>query len=128
MAVDHLAGGVGGTLPEVLSGVLGGDVAYDGPYWAGRKPITRIDKVKVPTVIIGGEYDIFQRGEPLLFEGIQRNGTPVKFIDGPWNHLQAGSGRGKEFGAAGYGSLAELELCSPSRRWTRRGHATWTAR
>ncbi|WP_433172048.1 CocE/NonD family hydrolase [Actinoallomurus sp. CA-150999] len=110
MAVDHIAGGAGGTLPEVLSGVLGGDVAYDGPYWAKRKPITRIDKVKVPTFIIGGEYDIFQRGEPLLFEGIQRNGTPVKFIDGPWNHLQAGSGRGNEFGAAGYGSLAELEL------------------
>ncbi|MFB9834146.1 CocE/NonD family hydrolase [Actinoallomurus acaciae] len=110
MAVDHVSGGVGGTLPEVLSGALGGDVAYDGPYWAGRKPITRIDKVTVPTFIIGGEYDIFQRGEPLLFEGIQRNGTPVKFIDGPWNHLQAGSGGGTEFGAAGYGSLAQLEL------------------
>ncbi|WAL68720.1 CocE/NonD family hydrolase [Amycolatopsis cynarae] len=108
MAVDHLAAGVGGTLPEVLSGALGGDVAYDGPYWAERKPITHIDKVRVPTFIVGGEYDIFQRGEPLLFEGIQRAGTPVKFIDGPWDHLQAGSG--KEIGGAGYGSLAELEL------------------
>ncbi|HEY3688662.1 MAG TPA: CocE/NonD family hydrolase [Streptosporangiaceae bacterium] len=110
MAVDHLAGGVGTTLPEVLSGALGGDVAYDGPYWADRKPITRIGRVRVPTFIVGGEYDIFQRGEPLLFEGIQRTGTPVRFIDGPWNHLQAGSGKGAGFGGAGYGSLAQLEL------------------
>lgn len=110
MAVDHLAGGAGNTLPEVLSGVLGGDVAYDGPYWADRKPITHIDRVNVPTFIVGGEYDIFQRGEPLLFEGIQRTGTPVRFIDGPWNHLQAGTGKGKGFAGAGYGSLAELEL------------------
>ncbi|WP_186382334.1 CocE/NonD family hydrolase [Amycolatopsis rhizosphaerae] len=108
MAVDHLAAGVGGTLPEVLSAALGGDVAYDGPYWAERKPITHIDKVNVPTFVVGGEYDIFQRGEPLLFEGIQRTGTPVKFVDGPWDHLLAGSG--KELGGAGYGSLAELEL------------------
>ncbi|MBO0877496.1 MAG: CocE/NonD family hydrolase [Pseudonocardia sp.] len=108
MATDHVAGGVGNTLPEVLSGAMGGDVAYDGPYWAQRKPITHIDKVKVPTFIVGGEYDIFQRGEPLLFEGIQRTGTPVKFIDGAWDHLLAGSG--KELGGAGYGSLAEIEL------------------
>lgn len=108
MAVDHSAAGVGDTLPAVLSGALGGDVAYDGPYWADRKPITHVDRVRVPTFIVGGEYDIFQRGEPLLFEGIQRTGTPVKFVDGAWDHLLAGSG--KELGGAGYGSLAELEL------------------
>lgn len=61
-------------------------------------------------VVNGGlsPRDIFQRGEPLLFEGIQRTGTPVKFVDGAWDDLQAGSG--KDIGGAGYGSLAELEL------------------
>lgn len=110
MAVDHLNGGLGsgGTLQTALSGALGGDAAYDGPYWAERKPITHIDKVKVPTFIVGGEYDIFQRGEPLLFEGLQRTGTPVKFLDVPGDHLEAGGGDLDS--GAGYGSRAELEL------------------
>lgn len=105
---DHLAGALGFTLPLALAALLGGEPAYDGPFYAERSPITAIDKVKVPTFLIGGEYDLFQRGTPLDFERIQRNGVPTKLILGPWNHLQGSSGA--EVGQAGYGSLAELQL------------------
>lgn len=105
---DHLAGALGFTLPLALTALLGGEPAYDGPFYAERSPITSIDKVRVPTFLIGGEHDLFQRGTPMVFDRLQRNGVPTKLILGPWNHLQGSSGA--EVGRAGYGTLAELQL------------------
>jgi putative CocE/NonD family hydrolase len=108
MGLDHILAGLTFTTPLALQALLGGYPAYDGPFYAQRSPITNIDKVNVPTFIIGGEYDLFQRGEPMDFEAIQGNGVPAKIIYGPWDHLQGSSGA--QVGAAGYGSLAELQL------------------
>ena len=63
-----------------------------------------IDKVKVPAFFVSGEYDLFQRGTPLLFENLNKRGVPTKMIVGPWDHLQASGGA--DVGKAGYGSLA----------------------
>ena len=57
---------------------------------------------------MSGEYDLFQRGTPLLFEKLQKRGVPVRMITGPWDHLQGSSG--EDVGKAGYGSLQELWL------------------
>ncbi|HWJ09359.1 MAG TPA: CocE/NonD family hydrolase [Nocardioides sp.] len=108
MLTDHLQGALGFTLPLALQALLGGEPAYDGPFYRERSPISVIDKVKVPTFLVGGEFDLFQRGTPLDFERLQRNGVPVKFILGPWDHLQGSSGA--EVVKAGYGTLAELQL------------------
>jgi putative CocE/NonD family hydrolase len=108
MATDHLMGGLNFTLPLALKALLGGEPAYDGPFYRERSPISIIDKVKVPTFLIGGEFDLFQRGTPLDFERLQKNGVPTKFIFGPWDHLQGSSGA--EVAKAGYGTLAELQL------------------
>lgn len=108
MATDHLMGGLGFTLPLAVQALLGGEPAYDGPFYRERSPISVIDRVRVPTFLIGGEHDLFQRGTPLDFERLQRNGVPVKFILGPWDHLQGSSGA--EVVKAGYGTLAELQL------------------
>ena len=67
-----------------------------------------IDKVNVPTFLVAGEYDLFQRGTPLLFENLHKRGVPTKLIIGPWDHLKGSSGA--EVGKAGYGSLGELQL------------------
>lgn len=96
------------TAPLLAGAVLGSDPAYDGPFYAERSPINVIDKVRVPTFLIGGQRDIFQRGTPRLFERLQKNGVPTKMIIGPWDHLQGSSG--EDVGEAGYGSLNELQL------------------
>jgi len=106
--VDHLMGlfGFSGTvLPEAI---VGGEPAYDGPFYDERSPRTHIDRVRVPAFFISGEYDLFQRGTPMDFEALQRNGVPTKIIIGPWDHLQGSSG--EEIANAGYGSLSELQL------------------
>ena len=87
-----------------------------------------IDKVNVPTFLIAGEYDLFQRGTPLLFERLRKRGIPTRLIIGPWDHLKGSSGA--EVGNAGYGPLNELQLRwfdhyvkgRPDARWTPTSH------
>ena len=106
--LDRLTTATTFTGPLLSSAVLGGDPAYDGPFYKDRSPINVIKKVKVPTFLVSGEYDLFQRGTPLLFEKLQKRGVPVRMITGPWDHLQGSSG--EDVGEAGYGGLQELWL------------------
>lgn len=96
------------TLPLMLDAVLGNQPAYDSAFYRERSPIEVIDEVDVPTFLIGGEFDLFQRGTPMLFERLRANGVPTRMIVGPWDHLQGSSGA--EVGEAGHGTLAELQL------------------
>ncbi len=96
------------TGPTLIGAMAGQDPAYDGPFYAERSPINVIDRVDVPTFLVSGEYDLFQRGTPLLFENLRRRGVPTKLIIGPWDHLKGSSGA--EVVNAGYGPLNELQL------------------
>jgi len=96
------------TGPMLLDALGGQEQAYDGDFYAQRSPINVVDRVQVPTFLVSGEYDLFQRGTPLLFERLQQQGVPVKMVVGPWNHLQASAGDG--LADAGHGSLEELQL------------------
>lgn len=107
--VTHLTGGGAGTLELALSALTGGENAYDGPYYRERSTLLRsVPNIEVPTFLIGGEYDLFQRGTPLVFQGLRERGVPVKMIFGPWDHLQGSSGA--EVADAGHGTLSELQL------------------
>lgn len=72
----------------------GADTAYDGPFYRTRSPIEVIDKVNVPTFIMGGWFDLFQRGEPMLYQRLRENKVPTRLVMGPWYHLTASSGAG----------------------------------
>lgn len=105
---QHLQGLGTFTLPMLLDAMGGREQAYDGDFYAQRSPINVVDRVQVPTFLVSGEYDLFQRGTPLLFERLQQHGVPVRMVTGPWNHLQASAGDGLE--DAGHGTLEELQL------------------
>lgn len=105
---QHLATLATWSGPTMLSALGGAQDAYDGDFYAQRSPINVVDKVKVPAFFVSGEYDLFQRGTPLLFENLQQRGVPTKMIIGPWDHLQGSAGDGID--AAGHGSLSELQL------------------
>jgi uncharacterized protein len=89
----------------------GGADAYDGSYWQDRSPvndIAQIVKDGIPAFLVGGWYDLFQRGELLNYSGFQNAwdnrpvlapmepGQPVtpryQLIQGPWYHVTAGTG------------------------------------
>ena len=95
-----LAGDLLGAYQHSLCDASGGnaptcaykDAAYDGPLYRTPSPIHDIGKVTVPTFIVGGTYDIFQRGEPLLYRALNLPTTKKKLLIGPWYHVTAGNG------------------------------------
>ncbi|MDX6197198.1 MAG: uncharacterized protein QOJ79_349 [Actinomycetota bacterium] len=68
------------------------DGAYDSAEQRLRSPIDRIANVHVPTFIVGGSWDIFQRGEPLLYNALRLPSTQKKLLIGPWYHVAASAG------------------------------------
>ena len=88
------ASNVGGfQLNTVLNATVGGDIAYDGEFWKTRSPIELLDRIKVPAFVVGGHHDLFQRGEPLIYERLKRRVTS-RLLMGPWTHLGGSSGDG----------------------------------
>ncbi|WP_018655694.1 CocE/NonD family hydrolase [Actinomadura flavalba] len=91
--------------------ILNGPRRYDGPYWRTRAPETVLRKIVdngVAVHLAGGLYDVFQRGEPLLYSGLQNAaagrpwhapmlpGQPAderfRLLTGPWTHGNIGEG------------------------------------
>jgi putative CocE/NonD family hydrolase len=98
----------GRTLLDLL---LDGDRRYDGPFWSSRAPVNVLQRIVdngVAVYLVGGQYDVFQRGEPLLYAGLQNAaagrpvtapmepGQPVdgryQLLFGPWHHGNQGTG------------------------------------
>lgn len=63
----------------LLSAATGGEQAYDGPFYQERSPVTRIASLRIPVMWQGGWWDIFQRGEPLLYEKMVNSPDKVWF-------------------------------------------------
>ncbi len=96
----------------LVAGVeTGGDQAYDQAYWGARNPVGLIEAIvrdRIPAFLVGGWYDLFQRGELLNYSGFQnayvhrpvlaamtprQPVTPrYQLIQGPWYHVTAGMG------------------------------------
>ena len=89
----------------------GGPRAYDQSYWQARNPVRYIQQIvsdHIPAFLIGGWYDLFQRGElvnyssfqnafdhrPLLAPMSRNQGVTPRYqlIQGPWYHVTAGQG------------------------------------
>lgn len=101
----HLQNNYDFAAAKLVDAATGGDSAYDGPFYRVRSPITHIKDVRVPTAIAGGWWDLFQRGEPLLYASLVN--APVKKIwmmpqyhGGPdattWNKQNVGDEQGFE--------------------------------
>lgn len=92
--LEHLQGALTDfQVPVIASALLGGDRAYDDPFWRVRSPLEHADNISAPTFIVGGLKDIFQRGEPLLYEALKGH-TTAKLLLGPWEHLDGSAGAG----------------------------------
>ncbi|MFI5428754.1 CocE/NonD family hydrolase [Aeromicrobium sp. UC242_57] len=122
--LQHLVGAGTFTVPLLVSALGGGEPAYDGPFYAERSAINVVNRIKVPAFFVSGEYDLFQRGTPLLFENLNQRKIPTKLIVGPWDHLQASGGTGLGEGRARNARRAAAALVRPLRQ----GHQGCDAR
>jgi putative CocE/NonD family hydrolase len=87
--LEHLFGNAEFSVGKLLATTLGEEASYDGPFYRLRSPITRISEITVPTVIQGGWWDLFQRGEPLLWESLKNSRDRV-LIMSPHYHVTEG--------------------------------------
>ena len=90
--------------------LTGGDEAYDGSYWQQRNPQNMLQRIvanHIPAYLVGGEFDIFQHGEPIDYAELQnawagrsvtapmaagqRTTGRYQLIDGPWEHINGSS-------------------------------------
>lgn len=57
-----------------LNAATGGADSYDSAYWMARNPRTMLRRIvanNIPAFLVGGWYDLFQRGELLNYSGLQ---------------------------------------------------------
>jgi len=81
-------------VPVILRSLLGVDEqSYDTAFWRTRSPLEVADRIRTPTFVIGGLNDIFQRGEPLIYEAIRRH-AEARLLIGPWMHIAGSAGEG----------------------------------
>jgi len=111
VSLDHAASLITFAATIALQTQANGDAAYDEDFWMARNPITMVKHVVdtgVPVYMVGGWFDLFQRGEPELYSGLQNalDGRSVyapmkrdgkasgryQLMQGPWYHLNAGTG------------------------------------
>jgi putative CocE/NonD family hydrolase len=107
---DHANGLADYHAKQTTNIVTGSAQSYDGAYWQARQPgkvLQNIVASNIPAYLVGGEFDIFQRGEPLNFAGLQNAwaGRPTtapmapgqqvtgryQLVDGPWEHINGSS-------------------------------------
>ncbi len=107
---DHTSDLVSFDATTAANILAGGSEAYDGTYWQQRNPANVLANIVangIPAYLVGGEFDLFQNGEPLNYAGLQNAwdhrptgaamvpGQPVtgryQLLDGPWEHLNGSS-------------------------------------
>jgi len=87
--IEHLLGGAEFSGEHIVGASLGEEAAYDGPFYRLRSPVVRAGEITVPVVITGGWWDLFQRGEPLLWESLKNSKDRVLFMS-PHYHITQG--------------------------------------
>jgi putative CocE/NonD family hydrolase len=108
---EHAGGLLSYHADSILDTELNGEQRYDEAYWQARNPRSILKKVvanRIPAFLVGGWFDLFQRGEPLNFSGLQnawakrpvsapmrerqRLTSRYQLLMGPWYHVTAGDG------------------------------------
>jgi uncharacterized protein len=87
--IEHLLGGAEFSGEHIVGAALGEEAAYDGPFYRLRSPVVRAGEITVPVVITGGWWDLFQRGEPLLWESLKNSKDRILFMS-PHYHITEG--------------------------------------
>ena len=71
--------------------LVGGAQSFDSPYYHRRSGYWNADRIKVPTFVIGGWFDIAQRDTQYMYEELDKRGVPVQLLMGPWFHTGFGA-------------------------------------
>ena len=86
----------------------GGEFGFDSDFFRLRSPGSRINRINVPTFLVGGWFDLYQRGMPRLYQQLQLPPGQKQLLMGPWYHLTIGAGLGRSDTPPKVDTLAQL--------------------
>jgi uncharacterized protein len=75
------------------------------PFWAPLQCTAALERISVPTLLIGGWQDIFLEQTLEQYGALAARGVPTRLLVGPWNHLDTATRAGPAY----IESLAWLE-------------------
>jgi putative CocE/NonD family hydrolase len=87
--LEHLLSNIEFSGTHVVGASLGEEPSYDGPFYRLRSPVVHAGELTIPVVVEGGWWDLFQRGEPLLWETLKHSADRVLFMS-PHYHTTSG--------------------------------------
>src|SRR5205807_1445256 len=87
--LEHLLSNLEFSGRHVVGAALGEEPAYDGPFYRLRSPVVHAGELTIPVFVQGGWWDLFQRGEPLLWESLKHSADRVLFMS-PHYHTTSG--------------------------------------
>lgn len=109
--LQHLGGTLDANAWTLTEALAGGERIHDEAWWQARAPQHVLEQVvrnRVPAFLVGGWLDVFQRGAPLNYSGLQnaaasrtaaapmrrrqRPSGRYQLLMGPWHHLNVGEG------------------------------------
>src|SRR5207245_2703985 len=90
---------------QIENVATGGDQAYDEAYWQTRAPRNMLAHVvadHIPAYMVGGYFDLYQRGEPLDYSELQ-NLWAARPLGAPtqWQRREPGQQRHADRGTTG---------------------------
>jgi len=81
--------------PFIENVLAGGDKSFDSEFWEDRSPknyLAQIVENDIPAFMVGGWHDLFQRGSPMNYSGLQ-NASVGRPIDAPMLDAQEVTGK-----------------------------------
>jgi hypothetical protein len=67
------------------------------PFWAPLQCGAALERISVPTLLIGGWQDLFLEQTLEQYEALAARGVPTRLLVGPWTHLDTATRAGPAF-------------------------------
>ncbi|OIW22687.1 CocE/NonD hydrolase [Coniochaeta ligniaria NRRL 30616] len=87
--IDHVQAHFAGRAPWIEDVMTRPDLS--DPYWAPTQHGAALERVKIPTLLVNGWYDLFSRQSQTFdeYRRLKERGCPVGLTVGPWDHVEA---------------------------------------
>lgn len=89
--VSKLAIMAGGGTVETLPTADPKFAVHDGAFYRERSTLVNAHRITVPTFLVGGQYDIFQRSQPALYDALRLPTSKKKLVHTAGYHQTTGN-------------------------------------
>ncbi len=80
----------------------------DDDWWSENRVLSRISSIDVPTILVGGWYDVFNEGSIAAFRQLAETSDEHRLLIGPWCHVPWSAYMGDlSYGGQAWGNVVD---------------------